>query len=193
MNIIQCYAPINENFYDRLQAVLQSLLERDITILIGELNAKISSDNTVYEEVMGRQGLFEMNNNGGRFADLWAANNLVNGCRIFPHRRIHKVTWVSPDLSTENQIDHVCITCKFRRSLQDVCTRRGAGAGSDHHLVVAHLKLKLKKTWTGEAGQRQKYNTSLLKEPAKSEEFKLALNNKFQVLQELLEEKIIES
>lgn len=46
---------------------------------------------------------------------------------------------------TENQIDHLCISKKFRRSLQDVRVRRGADVASDHHLVVARLKLKLKK------------------------------------------------
>ena len=195
MNVIQCYAPTNDstaevkdNFYDHLQAILQRIPQRDITILMGDLNAKIGSDNTGYEEVMGRQGLGEMNDNGERLTDLCALNNLVIGGSVFPHRRIHKATWVSPDLSTENQIDHVCITRKFRRSLQDVCAKRGADAASDHHLVVARLKLKLKRTWTGEAGRRQKYNTTLFKEQAKREEFKLALSNKFQVLQETLEE-----
>ncbi|XP_021366220.1 uncharacterized protein LOC110458686 [Mizuhopecten yessoensis] len=37
----------------------------------------------------------------------------------------------------ENQIDLVCISKKFRRSLQDVRVKRGADAASDHHLIVA--------------------------------------------------------
>lgn len=57
-----------------------------------------------------------------------------------------------PNLSTKNQIDHVRITQKSRRSLQDVCTGREADFASDHHFVVAHLKLGLKRMWTGEAG-----------------------------------------
>ncbi len=198
MNVVQCCSPTNdsaeetkEDFYNQLQVVLQRQPERNITILMGDLNAKIGSENTGYEEVMGQQGLGEMNDNGERFANLCATSNLVIGGSIFPHRRIHKATWVSPDLSTENQIDHVCITRKFRRSLQDVCTRRGADVASDHHLVVARLKLKLKKTWTGVTGQRQKYNTTLLKESTKCQEFKLTLSNKYQALQDLLEEETI--
>ncbi|EDO49884.1 predicted protein, partial [Nematostella vectensis] len=70
---------------------------------------------------------------------------LVIGGSVFHHRRIHKATWVSPDLSTENQIDHLCIGKKFRRSLQNVRIKRGADVASDHHLLVARLKLKLKK------------------------------------------------
>ena len=47
-----------------------------------------------------------------------------------------------------NQIDHLLISGKWRRSLKDVCVRRGADVGSDHHRVVAHIKLKLKRTGT---------------------------------------------
>ena len=198
MDVIQCYAPTNdsdeedkEDFYSRLQTIVQDRPRRNIIIVMGDFNAKIGSNNKGYEEVMGQQGLGEMNDNGERFADLCATSNLVIGGSFFHHRRIHKATWVSPDLSTENQIDHVCIGKKFRRSLQDVRVRRGADAASDHHLLVARMKLKLKRNWTGGTNQRQRYNTTLLKDPTKLEEFKISLSNKFQVLHELLEEETI--
>ena len=198
MDIIQCYSPTNDSeeeekeaFYDRLSTIIQGRSKRNIVIVMGDFNAKVSSDNRGYEEIMGRQGLGEMNDNGERFADLCAENNLVIGGSVFHHRRIHKATWVSPDLLTENQIDHVCIK-KFRRSLQGVRVKRGADVASDHHLLVASLKLKLKKNWTGESSQRQQYNTASLKDNKKKEEFKVTLSNKFQVLEELLEEETIE-
>ena len=124
--MIQCYAPTNDQFYHRLQSVIDNFPERDVTILMGDFNAKIGSDNVGYEEVMGHHGLGVMNDNGERLADLCALNKLVLGRSVFPHRRIHKATWLSPDQSTENQIDHFCISKKFRRSLQDVRVKRGA-------------------------------------------------------------------
>ena len=57
---------------------------------------------------------------------------------------------MTPDLITENQIDHVCIAKKFRRSLIDVRVKSGADVASDHHLVVAKLKLKLRRNETGQ-------------------------------------------
>jgi len=135
---------------------------------------------------MGTHALGEMNENGERFADLCALNSLVIGGSIFPHKRIHKSTWVSPDSATENQIDHVCISKKFRRSLQDVRVRRGADVASDHHLVVA--KLKLKRNQMEASDRRVKYNVSLLKDPKIRQEFGLTLKNKFEVLQELFQE-----
>ncbi|XP_068731553.1 craniofacial development protein 2-like [Montipora capricornis] len=127
-----------DQFYNRLQAILDKLKDKDINILMGNFNAKVGSDNRGYEEVMGH-ALGKMNENGERFADLCGLNNLVIGGSIFAHKRIHKATWVSPDHVTENQIDHFCITKKFRRSLKDVRVRRGADAASDHHLLTARL------------------------------------------------------
>ena len=65
--------------------------------------------------------------------------------RDFQHKEIHKLTWKSPVGRTVNQIDHVVINNKWRRSLKDVHTCRGADAGSDHYLVVSRLKLCLRK------------------------------------------------
>ena len=195
MNVIQCYAPTNnseeekkEEFYDRLQNILAKYPEKDITILMGDFNAKVGEVNIGYEEVMGTHGLGEMSENGEKLMDICALNKLVIGGSIFPHKRIHKATWVSPDHTTENQIDHFCISKKFRRSLQDVRVKRGADVASDHHLLTARLKLKLKKNNTEKTANRQKYNVSLLRVPEKQEEYRLKLSNKFEVLQDLFED-----
>ena len=52
----------------------------------------------------------------------------------------------------------------------DVKVKRGADVASDHHLVVGRLKLKLKRTWTVETSQRQKFNTRMLNDAGKLEE-----------------------
>nr|KAG5694836.1 hypothetical protein BaRGS_019213 [Batillaria attramentaria] len=131
LNIIQCYAPTNDaeeekkdDFYQQLQTVIDRGGAKDMTILMGDFNAKIGSDNTGYENTMGTHGLGQMNENGERFADFCALNQLVIGGSIFPHKRIHKATWRSPDHVTENQIDHICISRKFRRSWRDVRVMR---------------------------------------------------------------------
>jgi len=64
---------------------------------------------------------------------------------------------------------------RFRRSLEDVRVKRGADMVSDHHLLIARLKLKLKKNWMGTATNRRKYNTGLLKAPQTREENSLTL------------------
>nr|KAG5687288.1 hypothetical protein BaRGS_001953 [Batillaria attramentaria] len=133
LNIIRCYAPTSDveeekkdDFYQQLQTVIDRGGAKDMTILMGDFNAKIGSDNTGYEDTMGTHGLGQMNEDGERFADFCALNQIVIGGSIFPHKRIHKATWRSPDHVTENQIDHICISRKFRRSWRDVRVMRGA-------------------------------------------------------------------
>ena len=169
LNIIPCYAPTNdkdvetkEDFYNTLHTLCDILKEKDMTILMGDLKAKIGSYNSGYEEVMGRQGLGKMNENGEMLADFCALNNMIIGGSVFPHRRIHKATWVSPDHRTENQNDHICIGRNFRSSMQDVRVQRGADAASDHHLVLARMKTKLKKR-EATRSTRTQYNVDFLK------------------------------
>ena len=194
LNIIQCYAPTNdkdeetkEDFYNKLQTLCDKLKENDMTVFMGDFNAKIGSDNSGYKEVMGRQGLGKMNENGEMLPDFCAFNNMIIGGSVFPHRRIHKATWVSPDHRTENQIDHICIGRKFRRSMQVVRVQRGADAASDHHLVLAGMKMKLKKREVKRTTRTQ-YNVDFLKDRLTTETFRLTVRNKYEALQDLLDE-----
>ena len=180
------------DLYERLQAILNTLLERDVTILIGDFNAKIGTENVGYEEVMGTHGLGEMSDNGEKSADLCANSKFVIGGSIFAHKRTHKVTWVSPDHITENQIDHICVNQKFRRSLQDVRVRRGADVGSDHQLLIGKIKLNLRKSWNKSETRKNTFNTVLLGDKRAQSEFKITLSNKYQALQELSEEETLD-
>ena len=86
----------------------------------------------------------------------------------------------------------MCIGRKLRRSLKDVCVKRGAHVASDHHLLIAKLKLRLKRTWTGDSCQSPLYDTTqLLQDTTKLQGFKIVLLNEFHVLEELFEEETI--
>ncbi|VDP01408.1 unnamed protein product [Schistosoma margrebowiei] len=74
-----------------------------------DLNVKVGIDDTGYEDFMGRHELGERNKNGKRFANLCAFNKLVIGGTIFPHKLIHKATWISSNHTTENQLYHICV------------------------------------------------------------------------------------
>ena len=199
MDILQVYAPTNDSqeenkddFYNRLRSIVQKCPKSNMVILMGDLNAKIGSNNKGYEDCMGTQGMGEINENGERLADLCALDGLVIGGSLFMHKNIHKATWISPDMSTANQIDHICICKKFRRSLQDVRVKRGADVASDHHLLIAKIILKLKKNWTNGGNKRQRFDTNLLKNESKLKEFQINISNKFQILQDLGEEETID-
>jgi hypothetical protein len=107
--------------YSQLSTVLTDNNKRDIKILVGDLNAKVRNENEELEHVMGRH---VKNENGEMFIDFCASQELTIGGTLFIHKEIHKNTWVSPDLRTENKKDHIAISRSFRRSLLDVHTKR---------------------------------------------------------------------
>ena len=159
----------------------------DMTILMGDFNVKIGSDNTGYEDIMGTHGLGQMNENGEHFANLCTLNQLVIGGSIFPHKCIHKATWRSPDHRTENQINHICISRKFRRSWWDVRVLRGADVSSDHHLVVTVVRLRLKKYAYANSNTRARYKVGLLRNKDTQTAFQISLSIRFQLLQGLID------
>ena len=57
-------------------------------------------------------------------------------------RRLY--TWISPDGRHRNQIFYIC-SQRWRSSIQSAKTRLGADCGSDHQLLIAKFRLKLKK------------------------------------------------
>ena len=54
-------------------------------------------------------------------------------------------TWTSPDGQHQNQIDYILCSKRWRSSIQSAKTRPGADCGSDHELLIAKFRLKLKK------------------------------------------------
>ena len=192
--IFQCYAPTNDKneeekdqFYQQLQAELESTPNHDLLIVMGDLNAKVGNDNTNHPRAMGTQGCGTMNENGERLADFCDMNDLVIGGTLFQHKEIHKITWYSPNNRDKNQIDHLMISGKWRRSLQDIKVKRGADIGSDHYLVTAMIKLKLKRNGAT-AKTNTRYNVKKLQDELSRSAFTTSLKNRYQVLQELSED-----
>ena len=58
-------------------------------------------------------------------------------------RRLY--TWTSPYGQHRNQIDYILCSQIWRSSIQSAKTRQGADCGSDHELLIAKFRLKLKK------------------------------------------------
>ena len=110
---------------------------------MGDINAKVGSDNSTCEDAKGKHGCGCINDNGQRLVDFCLNYNCVIGGTIFRHKNIHKLAWKSPDGRKIKQIDHVIINKKWRRSLLDVNVCQGADVFSDHYVLFAKLKLKI--------------------------------------------------
>lgn len=188
LTIVQVYAPTNdaaeddkEEFYHALQDTLEKCNKHDMIIVMGDLNAKVGADNESREEIMGKQGVGDMNENGERLCDLCAFNGLVITGTLFHHKTIHKTTWKSPDGRTTNQIDHVMVNKTMRSSVLNTRVMRGADVYSDHYLVRTTIRMKLAKNNEQQKG-RERFDIAKLKDEDTRQRYNIEVRNRFQAL-----------
>ena len=72
-------------------------------------------------------------------------NTLVIENTLFQQRKRGLYTWTLPDGQQQNQIDYILCSQRQRSSIQSAKTRPGGDCGSDHELLIAKFRLKLKK------------------------------------------------
>ena len=64
---------------------------------------------------------------------------------LFQQHKRRLYTWTSPDGQHQNQTDYILCSQRWRSSIQPAKTRLGTDCGSDHELLIAKFRLKLKK------------------------------------------------
>jgi hypothetical protein len=86
-------------------------------ILLGDFNAKVGRED-IFKLTIGKESSCKISNdNGVRLVNFTTSKNLRVKSRMFPHRKIHKYTWTSPDGKTLNQIDHILVDRYIRMYL----------------------------------------------------------------------------
>ena len=85
------------------------------------------------------------NEAGQRLIEFCQENALVIANTLFQQHKRRLYTWTSPDGQHQNQIDYILCSQRWRSSIQSTKTRPGADCGSDHELLIAKFRLKLKK------------------------------------------------
>ena len=132
-----------ERCYVALQDLLELTPQKDVLFIIGDWNAKVGSQET--PRVTGKFGLGVQNEAGQRLIEFCQENAWVIANTLFQQhkRRLH--IWTSPDGQHRNQIDYILCSQRWRSSIQSVKTRPGADCSSDHELLIANFRLKLKK------------------------------------------------
>ena len=133
----------NERFYEDQQDLLELTPKKDVLFIIGDWNAKAGSQET--PGVTGKFGLGVRNEAGQRLIEFCQENALIIANTLFQQHKRRLYTWTSPDGQHQNQIDSILCTQRWRSSIQSAKTRLGADCASDHELLIAKFRLKLKK------------------------------------------------
>ena len=150
ITVIQVYAPTSnaeeaevEWFYEDLQDLLELTAKKDVLSIVGDWNAKVGS-----QEIPGITGKFDLgvqNEASPRLTEFFQENTLVIANTLFQKNNRTLYTWTSPDAQYQNQNDYILCSQRWRSSIQSEKTRLGADFSSDHVLLIAKLRLKLKK------------------------------------------------
>ena len=108
----------------------------------------------------GKFGLGVQNEAGQRLIEFCQEKALVIPNTLFQQHKRRLYTWTSPDGQYQNQI--YCILCsqRWRSSIQSAKTSPGADCGSDHELLIAKFRLKLKKA--GKTSRPFRYDLNLI-------------------------------
>ena len=85
------------------------------------------------------------NEAGQRLIEFCQENALVIANTLFQQHKRRLYTWTSPDGQHLNQTDYILCSQRWRSSIQSAKTRPGVDCGSDHQLLIAKFRLKLKK------------------------------------------------
>lgn len=154
LNIIQSYAPTSESneqeieeFYEQLRIAFKHTKKEEVNIILGDMNAKIGQGKV--EDVVGGFGLRVRNERGERLIEFCQEMDIaiMNTFFKLPPRRLY--TWRSPadnnNRIVRNQIDYIMINRRYRNAVVSCKTYPGADIPSDHNLLLARTKLRLKK------------------------------------------------
>ena len=110
--IIHVYAPTRtssdediEQFYSDLDNAHKKVGNQNMTIVMGDLNAKVGNEQDPLLEVVGRHGLGSRNERRDIWVDWCTTHDQVITNTLFQHHNRPLYTWKSPDDGARNQID----------------------------------------------------------------------------------------
>ena len=129
-----------------LQDLRELTPKKDVLFIIGDWNAKVG--NQEIPRVTGKFGLGIQNEAGQRLTEFFQENALVIANTLFQQHKRRLYTWTSPDGEQEIRLI-IFLAAKDGEALysqqQKINKRLGADWGSDHELLIAKFRLKLKK------------------------------------------------
>ena len=150
ITVIQVYAPTSnaeetetERFYEDLHDLLELTPKKDVLFIIGDWNAKVGTQEI--PGVTGKFGLGVQNEAGQRLTGFCQENTVVMANTLFQKCKRRLYTWTSPDGQHQNLTDYILCSQRWRSPIQSAKIRSGADCGSDHELLIAKFRFKLKK------------------------------------------------
>ena len=146
---------LREDFYQQLQAAVDTIPKREVTVLMGDMNAKVGKRcSTDTYSCLGAWSKGHRNDNGEAFLEFCDQSDLIITNSLFQHASRHITTWQGyirglgehESIPIYNQIDYITVSQRYKTSVKDARSWAGCTLPSDHRLVTMDL-LAPKQHW----------------------------------------------
>ena len=114
VNITSAYAPTlsasvesNDTFYDQLEAKIKSIPTSEELFILGDFNARVSTDNTSWPRCIGQFGIGKLNRNGQRLLEFCSYHDLCVTNTFFSTKMCQRTSWRHPRSHHWHQLDLV--------------------------------------------------------------------------------------
>ncbi|XP_072025345.1 craniofacial development protein 2-like [Amphiura filiformis] len=181
ISVVQAYAPTStaddetiNSFFHELQETINKILTETLPSSWGISMPKLEM---TWLTMMPLESLdwAKLMREGERLADFCNENELIVTNTLFQQHPRRLYTWISPDGRTRNQINYILIKRRWRSSVKVAKTYPGADCGSDHQLLVAEIRSKLKSVKRDTPSCRYDVNRI-------NEQYRVEVRNSFQIL-----------
>ena len=174
-----------EEFYEQIRTAFEMSQSQDIVLVAGDFNARVGSD-SFFLEVCGRHGLGMQNDRGKRLLNFCRGHDLFVTSTAFKHHDRRRYTWQSPGVDYRNQTDFILVKNRWKICAENSRIYPGPDCWSDHNLVGAVVRLKIKKNKF--KSRRVRLNLNALSMPIVKETYNVEVNNRFEILKPLNED-----
>jgi len=85
-----------DRFNDNLRSTLRTVPPKDKVALLGDFNARVGTNHHIWNGVIGKHGVGNVNSNGLRLLNLCSEFDVIITNTLFQQRNQLKTTWMHP-------------------------------------------------------------------------------------------------
>ncbi|XP_055876902.1 craniofacial development protein 2-like [Biomphalaria glabrata] len=141
VTLICAYAPTlsstpeaKDMFYDNLSSALSEISTTEQVIILGDLNARVGSDNSAWDSCIWRFGVGKVNENGQRLLEFCSLDSLCVTNTYFKTKPRHRLSWRHPRSKHWHQLDLIMVRQKCLKFVKLTRPYHSADCDTDHSL-----------------------------------------------------------